>query len=203
MLESVTGLIEKITELVKYRAERKNRQFEKIIGPIYIALAAVHQDYLNMFVDALTALRNGDSLQIIGAKLETRRLSEESERRAVFAQSQALYNDDSLKVFHPFLRVVLHYFQRTPFCKAECGSSVAQFLLTAIRSAAFGESRIKLDVEIASLKEQREVEERFGKHPGDERDRLTHLVEYELSQLRSNWNTIASEHASALAESIP
>jgi hypothetical protein len=203
MLESVTGLIEKLTELVKYRAERKNRQFEKIVSPIFIALTAVHQDYLNMFVDALTALRNGDSLQIVGAKLETRRLSEESERRAVFAKSQALYDDVSLKVFHPFLRVVLHYFQRTAFCKAECGSSVAQFLVTAIRSAAFGESRIKLDLEIASLQEQREIEKLHGKRPGDERDRLVHLVEYELSRLRSNWDTIASEYASALANSIP
>src|SRR5207247_9712245 len=96
ILDSVVKLTEKITELLKYRAERRKLRFEHLIAPMYLALKKVHQDYLSVFETAKFELASDRSLSTIADSLEVRRRAEEAERRAVLQQAETFRTNASL-----------------------------------------------------------------------------------------------------------
>ena len=100
MLDSVVRLTEKITELLKYRSERRARKFQYLIEPMHLALKKVHQDYLSVFETALNELSSDRSLSAIADSLEIRRRAEEAERRAILKQAEILLTNEFLQDCH-------------------------------------------------------------------------------------------------------
>jgi hypothetical protein len=123
--------MEKIAELLKYRAKRKNRRFERLIEPMYLALKKVHQDYL--FETAEKDLASDRSLSAVADSLELRRREEEAERRAILQQAVTLRTNKSLMDCHSFFDATVDYFHETPFSG---GSTPSNMLLNALHRAA-------------------------------------------------------------------
>ncbi|OIQ98300.1 hypothetical protein GALL_197290 [mine drainage metagenome] len=183
MLDSVIKLTEKITELLQYRNERRARQFKILIEPTYLALKVVHQDYLSIFETARKELASGSPLSTVADLLESRRLEEEAERRAIIEHAKTMRLDKSLADYHSFFDAIIQYFRKTPFSG---GSTPSNSFLHSLRDAANSQPLIQTNAP-------------SGRNP---RDSLVNATEHSLQMLRKNWEIVSTEYAKVLAASI-
>jgi len=184
MIDSVVKLTEKVSELLKYRAERRTRKFKYLIEPTYVALKRVHQDYVSVFESAKNELASDRTLRAIADSLEIRRRAEEAERRAILQQAETMVSNMSLVECHSFFSAIVDYFHQTPFSG---GSTPSHMLLHALR-AAVNDEPVVLTTKPSG-----------GRDP---RDRLAEAIEDALSILRQNWEMVSIEYAKALAASV-
>jgi hypothetical protein len=180
VLDTLTKLIEKLTELAKYRAERHERLFDRIIAPLYAAQQAVHQDYLSMFEGVLKALDGGDSEDEALSALAAARIAKEAHRHSLVAQLNTLTRSSHLAFAKEFLEKSREYFV----------DFMAGPHLTPSR-------RMQLALQQAG--------ERVVYDPSDSpqyrRAKRAELVRSQLSVLREAWAEVSAEYArlSALA----
>jgi len=176
MLDSVVKLTEKVTELLKYRSERRARRFVNIVEPMYANLKVIHQDYLRIFEGASTDLQSDRQLAEVAAVFKTRRIEEEAERRAILEHARTFAEDARLADFRLFFSSVIDYFTDTPFSG---GNTPSNRLALAVAAAA--------------------GEERFAESArslGDERRRkLEDAIELSLRMLRRNWEQVSTAYA--------
>ena len=184
MIDSIVKLTEKVSELLKYRAERKTRKFKALIAPTYIALKQVHKDYLLIFEESIRDIASEKTLFAIAESLQKRRRAEETERRAILQQAETILANQSLADCHSFFDAITAYFRATPLSG---GSTPSNMLLHTVRAAAQNESTI------ITTKPHIRSEERL---------KLTVAIEFTLSSLRHNWQTVSAEYAKALAASV-
>ena len=176
MLDSVIKLTEKVTELLKYRSERRARRFANIIQPMYEDLKAIHQDYLRIFEGASIDLQSDRPFAEIATFFKTRRIEEEAERRAILEHARTFAEDARLADFRLFFRSVIEYFTDTPFSGDNTPSNR---LALALGSAA--------------------VEERFAESlhslGDDRRGELASAIELSVRMLRRNWEQVSTAYA--------
>jgi len=183
LLDSVVKLTEKISELLRYRAERRGRRFKYLIEPMYMALKNVHQDYLSIFENSKRDLSSDLAFIAIADSLGARRLPEEAERRAILQQAEAMGHNESLADCRSFFKAVVDYFQETPFSG---GNTPSSMLLQTLNDAA-NEHRIVQPLEPS------------GHSP---RETLSKAIDLALEMLRRNWERVSSEYAKALAANV-
>jgi hypothetical protein len=184
MIDSFVKLTEKVSELLKYRAERKTRKFKTLIEPTYLALKQVHKDYLLIFEESINDLASDKTLLAIAESLQVRRREEEAERRAILQQSATILANQALAEYHSFFDAIAAYFRATPLSG---GSTPSNKLLHALRAAAQDEPTV------LTTKSRIRSEEKLN---------LTRSIEFTLSSLRQNWKIVSAEYAKALAASI-
>lgn len=179
MLDSVVKLTEKLTELFKYRAERRAQIFEDIIKPMYLAHKNVHWDYLSIFEAAKAELASDRALSEIAESLALRRIAEEAERHAILQHAKTLSVDKSLEECHPFFAATVDYFETTPFTQ---GGTHSSSLRMAVDNAAREQSVIQTN----------------SSSKIDPWGNLTEAIERALIMLRKNWQCVSDEYAKSL-----
>jgi hypothetical protein len=183
VLDSVVKLSEKLVELLKYRSERKGRQFSLLIQPLFESLKVVHQDYLRVFENSRTELESGVPLATVATNVQTRRVEEEAERSAIREQAHTLTQDEALADFRPFFEAVVNYFQPGRFLRRS-SRSVHWFM--QLKAAAKAEGKIQL------LR---------GDEP-DQRLKLLLANEVQLRLLRKDWDDVCMQYAKAQASAV-
>jgi hypothetical protein len=103
VFESVVKVVEKFTDLLKTRHERRREFFTAVIDPVFNDLSIVHADYLKMFDECETKLRRSKAkLNDIARELAMRRIAFEGLRvksRAVVEAVVGTNLDDEYKDF--------------------------------------------------------------------------------------------------------
>lgn len=185
MIDSLVKLAEKIGEWAKYRNERKEVRFKRLVEPSFEAMKAVHSDYLSFLEECLRAMKRGDPLKSVYETILVRRVEEEAERRAIQHQASTIYHDKSFAEFHNFYYEVEHYFELGPF-----GVGTASSILSSrLRHAAEAESSV-----IVSPSRRAPAEAT--------REDLIQSFEGILEFLRERWNQVAAAYAGCLNKSI-
>lgn len=184
MIDSIVKLTEKISELLKYRAERKARKFKTFVEPTYLALKQVHKDYLLIFEESINDLASEKTLLAIAESLQKRRRVEEAERQAIIQQAETILANQAFADCHSFFNTITAYFRAAPLSG---GSTPSNMLLHAVRAAAQNEPTVITT----------------KPHIGSEkRLELTAAIKFTLSSLRHNWQTVSAEYARTLAASV-
>jgi hypothetical protein len=181
MLDALIKLTEKFTELSKYRAERRERHFEKLVVPIYDGMIKVHQDYLSMFDDALRSLSAGTPFKDVAISLSRARLDDEAQRHAILNQANGLLDLDGLETAKPFLRAVVNYFRDSPFSG---GNTPSNMLLQTLHA-------LEGEVVVPDLLFR-----------SDPRESIERTIEMTLDLLRENWTTLSSEFVKQKAQAL-
>lgn len=181
MLDALVKLTEKFTELSKYRAERRERHFEKLVAPIYDGMIRVHQDYLSMFDGALRSLGAGTPFKDVAISLSRARLDDEAQRHAILNQANGLLDLEGLEAAKPFLHAVVNYFHDSPFSG---GNTPSNMLLRTLRAL---DGEVVVPILLFS---------------SDPRESIERTIEMTLDQMRKNWATLSSEFAKQKARTL-
>jgi hypothetical protein len=172
MLASATALIDKATELARCRMDRQAPQdVASLADALYLALKAVHQDYLSVFECVARGLAQDMPLRDIAAILLSRRHEEEAERHAILKQAWTFAERDALHELHPFFQEVVHYFEHSPLAGDDTPTTL---LMQALL--------------LASLADRNSA--------GDARSRLALANKISLYRLRAQWELVAGAYQS-------
>lgn len=181
MLDALVKLTEKIAELTKYRAERREQRFEKVIVPIYDGMVEVHQAYLSMFTECLRSVNSGVSLQEVAVALSRARVEDEAKRHALLNQVQGLSDVDALTDAGPFLQAIKRYFGDSPFARGNTPSYMLLETLTALEG----------QVVVAGPRTR-----------GAPRESLERTIDMTLEHLRLSWANLSNSFAKLRAQSL-
>lgn len=182
MIDSVVKLTEKLSELLKYREEQRERRFSVLAQPVFGSLKVVHKDYLDIFAESHSAIEGGQSLQAIADSVEARRLEEEAERSALSAKARVFASDPNLSDLQPFFGSALHYLRpERHFVR----NSRTMLWLQQIRASVRAQSALYVPAADG-------IEERM---------RLRIQSELHLHQLRSDWDAVCAQYAMVEARS--
>jgi hypothetical protein len=184
MIDTLVKIVEKLTQLIKYRKELREKQFEKLITPLYEDLQIVHSDYLKLLTEVLVAIQNDSKIEEIAKLLMTKRIEKESLRKNIIDFSDIFLKEKSLERFHPLLTAIKFYFYKRDIEYYE-NDSWTQVLFWYLESMADNQpldSRQRLQLE----------EEQPLKT-------LHYLVNEMLEEIRERWSNISRQYASLLA----
>jgi hypothetical protein len=71
--KSALKVVDKFTDLLKFRHERRREDFTTVVDPLFNDLLTMHTDYMEMFDECQAALLEGKPLQEIANSLAQRR----------------------------------------------------------------------------------------------------------------------------------
>lgn len=182
MIDALLKIVEKLTELLKARQQLRERQFERLVAPLFKDLQTVHQDYLEMFTACRKALVEGDDLSIVAEHLMAERLVREALRASIRALAESFARIDQLGQFSEFFLKVHSYFLPSELLTG----SVATDLLRQMDEWIEQEQRAAFMPTGVDLKYARTF--------------LLESVDRTLEHLRRKWQEIASSYAETLVQ---
>ena len=178
MIESVIKVVDRFSDLLKYRQERRRDLFQNLVEPLFNDLMVMHADYIKMFDDCWSQLLdNKVALQDIAASLRQRRLVYEGLRiksRSIIGALQEYDLDDEIK---KFLEAAAYHIPDGKLGPVE--STPASMVLSKIYTAT--ESLV-------------DVPHREGNSPVGDRRRVLDLVISTCNHIRTHWAYICEEY---------
>lgn len=185
MIDSLLKVAEKIAEWARYRNERNQVRFKRLVEPTFEAMKVVHADYIGFLEECLRDLKAGKSVGSVSETLERRRLDQESERRAIESQAATIREDEDFAEFHSFFFDVEHYFHLSPFANGTASSMLRNVLRRAIAT----ESSV--------------VHPSSSRNDRNDGDAVISQFESALGHLRYRWNDVARAYTECLKKSVP
>lgn len=178
VLGSVVKVIDRFTDLLKYRRLKRQEFFKTVIEPLFDDLMLMHTDYIKMFDDCRAQLLdNTVPLREIAEALRQRRVVYESLRIKARAISEGLEQAEMDEEVKNFLRAAAYHLP-----DGELGpvpSTYASLVLSRIYSVAGGLT---------------DARQKPGDSPGGDRKEVLNLVISTSEHIRTRWAWICEEY---------
>lgn len=188
IIEGLTTVLEKLTDLLKHRESRREKRFTTLVVPVYNDLEKIHADYLAMFASCKQLIASGASLDNVAVELMGKRLHCEPVRRAIMTICESLSADSKHKDFREFFSNVLRYFENGSL---RGGTTPANMLLHAMQHWVADQNGR------AILRAWR------SQTLGDPREVVTEVIESTLERIRRGWDQVALSYSRALSSATP
>jgi len=181
MIDTFVKLVEKLTELAKYRKELKDKSFDVFVTQIFESTRIIHNDYLKMFESCKLALKEGEELNIVAKMLLKDRIEQEALRRSVLSFIRVYLEDERMAEYKEFFKVASIYFFFSDLAE-RINKSPSTMLLEQIEELA-----------------QKEKSDSLIYWPDQDtfniREYLLKITTEKLETLRDSWMWLTAEYA--------
>jgi hypothetical protein len=192
MIDLFLRLIDKLTELVKYKSELRKKQFDLLISPLYQDLKEIHENYLRMFETCKIELQKGTDPLIVYKKISLDRLEKEALRRSIFEKAVILKDKKHLKPYHLFFEKICHYFEYSIDVNPQIYSSCPEsFISNSARLLKILDSIINGRVSKSALFKNRSMQ--------NVNEHILEFIDLTLKKIRKNWSAITKSYTEILS----
>jgi hypothetical protein len=174
MIDIVLQLVDRLTQLVKIREERKDKQFRELAQRLFTDLETVHKDYLIFLESARSSLMQREDIRDVLARFEKDRLQQEPLRRRLWQLLEAARDQEKFKPLERFLHANARYFAAaSPARDQHEWFTISRIIEKVLR----------------------------GLEEGQRQSAINGIDAY-LMVIRHDWDVVAREYARLLTESL-
>jgi len=185
MVDTFVKLIEKLTELAKYRKDLKDKSFDVLITQVFKDIKIIHTDYLKIFETCRIELSKNAELTEIAGKFMKDRIENEALRRNIIQSVEVFFKNEKLKKYTQFFWSVTSYFSRAEIHGRDTRSSMFLMDLERCIKAEKTEDFLKTKVDYLRV---------------ENREMLLRIISGHLSDLREGWENVSKEYAELISQ---